>query len=89
MFIVSVHALHPTRQAQDLRLWITQLDALRRRQAAGAKDDDCGCLADVHPCHFSPGTTIKEKYGEDCGSTSSSGTIFWLAMVARSTYSAR
>ena len=26
-----------------------------------------------------------EKYGDDMGSTSSSGTIFWLAMVARST----
>ncbi|MNP68795.1 hypothetical protein D3C76_1648030 [compost metagenome] len=32
---------------------------------------------------------ISEKYGDDCGSTSASGTIFWLAMVARSTYSAR
>ena len=37
------------------------------------------------PRHFSPGTTIIEKYGEAMGSTSSNATMRWLAMVARST----
>ncbi|KGW79234.1 hypothetical protein Y046_3854 [Burkholderia pseudomallei MSHR2990] len=42
-----------------------------------------------HPCHFSPGTTSSEKYGDAIGSTSASGTIRCAAIVARSTYSAR
>ena len=35
-------------------------------EAACAEDDDRRCRT-AHPCHFSPGTMIIEKYGDDIG----------------------
>lgn len=74
--VVAVGALHAALQAMDQSLWITLLDPLCRQQAARPENDDGRCRVHGQPCHFSPGTMISEKYGDDSGSTWSSGTIF-------------
>ncbi|MDR8785523.1 hypothetical protein FEP82_03488 [Burkholderia multivorans] len=66
-----------------LRARIARLDASRSVERTGAEHHDRRWRH--HPCHFSPGTTSSEKYGDAIGSTSSSGTMRWLAIVARST----
>ncbi|MNF78935.1 hypothetical protein D3C84_611350 [compost metagenome] len=60
----------------DQRVRIQLLDLAGSGEAAGAENDNRRCFARHHPCHLSPGTMISEKYGDDCGSTSSKATIF-------------
>jgi hypothetical protein len=67
---------HATDQAVDLRTRVQLLQAPGRGQAALAQNDEGGSVHAHQPCHRSPGTMISEKYGEDMGSTASSGTTF-------------
>jgi hypothetical protein len=51
---------------------IQRLNPPRSLQRPRAENHDGGR---AHPCHFSPGTTSSEKYGDAIGSTSASGTM--------------
>ena len=77
--VATVAVFHTSGQPVNQRLGIQLLNTSRRRQRAFAENDNRRGL-DVgrahQPCHRSPGTMISEKYGDDIGSTSASGTIF-------------
>jgi len=74
--IGTVSAFNPLGQTVDQRVRVALLNPLRRGEATIAQNDNRRSWTALQPCHRSPGTMISEKYGEDIGSTSSSGTIF-------------
>ncbi|MDR6355767.1 hypothetical protein Q3H58_002438 [Pseudomonas psychrotolerans] len=78
--VVADITLDPSGEAMHLATRQAGLQAAGGGQGAGAEDDD----GRAQPFHFTPGTTTSEKYGDAMGSTSSSGTMRWLLMVARS-----
>ena len=67
-------------QSVDDGVGQTRLKASCSLERAAPEHDDgrrrmrCTHLR-AHPCHFCPGTTSNEKYGEALGSTSASGTM--------------
>jgi len=69
-------ALDPAAEAVDQGSGIHLLQATGSGQAPLAENDNGWRGMGHQPCHLTPGTIISEKYGEDIGSTSSSGTIF-------------